>query len=52
MLAGITHPTTPPASSETLKNWIVVVLTLVFKIIVRGRRGNKMFLIPRLASVA
>jgi hypothetical protein len=27
---GITHPATPPASSETLKNWIMVVLTLVF----------------------
>jgi hypothetical protein len=26
----ITHPTTPPASSEILKNWIMVVLTLVF----------------------
>jgi hypothetical protein len=30
MASGITHPTTPPASSETLKNWIMVVLTLVF----------------------
>ena len=30
MVTGITHPTTPPASSETLKNWIMVVLTLVF----------------------
>ena len=26
----ITHPATPPASSEILKNWIMVVLTLVF----------------------
>jgi hypothetical protein len=26
----ITHPTTPPVSSEILKNWIMVVLTLVF----------------------
>ena len=30
MDSGITHPTTPPASSDTLKNWIMVVLTLVF----------------------
>src|SRR6185436_682137 len=30
MPTGITHPTTPPASSDTLKNWIMVVLTLVF----------------------
>ena len=30
MGTGITHPTTPPASSEILKNWIMVVLTLVF----------------------
>ena len=30
MSTGITHPTAPPASSETLKNWIMVVLTLVF----------------------
>jgi len=30
MGTGTTHPTTPPASSETLKNWIMVVLTLVF----------------------
>ena len=30
MANGITHPTAPPASSETLKNWIMVVLTLVF----------------------
>jgi len=25
-----THPTTPPAGADTLKNWIMVVLTLVF----------------------
>src|SRR6266576_2472346 len=30
MGSGITHPTNPPASSDTLKNWIMVVLTLVF----------------------
>ena len=30
MDSGITHPTTPPASSDTLKNWTMVVLTLVF----------------------
>jgi len=30
MQTGIAHPTTPPASSDTLKNWIMVVLTLVF----------------------
>jgi len=30
MGTGITHPATPPASSEILKNWIMVVLTLVF----------------------
>jgi hypothetical protein len=30
MVTGITHPTTPSASSEILKNWIMVVLTLVF----------------------
>ena len=30
MGTGTTHPTTPPASSDTLKNWIMVVLTLVF----------------------
>lgn len=30
MASGITHPTTPPASSDTLKNWIMVVLTLIF----------------------
>jgi len=30
MSTGITHPTAPPATAETLKNWIMVVLTLVF----------------------
>ena len=30
MATGITHPTTPPATADTLKNWIMVVLTLVF----------------------
>src|SRR5436309_3805112 len=30
MGTGITHPATPPESSEILKNWIMVVLTLVF----------------------
>src|SRR5438876_12042305 len=30
MATGITHPTTPPAAADTLKNWIMVVLTLVF----------------------
>src|SRR3954447_25197528 len=30
MASGITHPTTPPASSDSLKNWIMVVLTLIF----------------------
>ena len=30
MQTGIAHPTTPPASSDTLKNWIMVVLTLIF----------------------
>src|SRR5881394_1447863 len=30
MTSGITRPTAPPAASETLKNWIMVVLTLVF----------------------
>src|SRR6266852_2753768 len=30
MATGITHPTAPPATAETLKNWIMVVLTLVF----------------------
>src|SRR5204862_8261354 len=30
MATGITHPTAPPATADTLKNWIMVVLTLVF----------------------
>ena len=30
MASGITHPTTPPATADTLKNWIMVVLTLIF----------------------
>src|SRR5438874_11927228 len=30
MGTGITHPTAPPATADTLKNWIMVVLTLVF----------------------
>lgn len=30
MASQITHPTTPPATADTLKNWIMVVLTLVF----------------------
>jgi hypothetical protein len=30
MASGITHPTAPPVSSDILKNWIMVVLTLVF----------------------
>lgn len=30
MASRITHPTTPPATADTLKNWIMVVLTLVF----------------------
>jgi hypothetical protein len=30
METGLTHPTPPPASSDILKNWIMVVLTLVF----------------------
>ena len=30
MTSGITRPTPPPAASDTLKNWIMVVLTLVF----------------------
>ncbi len=30
MATGITHPTAPPATAETLKNWFMVVLTLVF----------------------
>lgn len=27
---GIAHPTAPPAPADTLKNWIMVVLTLAF----------------------
>src|SRR6478736_2803196 len=30
MTSGITRPTAPPAASETLKHWIMVVLTLIF----------------------
>src|SRR5438132_6765759 len=31
MATGITHPTSPPAAAaDTLKNWIMVVLTLIF----------------------
>ena len=30
MATGIAHPTAPPATADTLKNWIMVVLTLVF----------------------
>lgn len=30
MSTGITHPTTQPAGTESLKNWIMVVLTLTF----------------------
>lgn len=30
MSSGITHPTSQPAGTETLKNWIMVVLTLIF----------------------
>src|SRR5436190_22111886 len=30
MSSGITHPTTQPTTPETLKNWIMVVLTLIF----------------------
>jgi hypothetical protein len=30
MPTGITHPTAPPATADTLKNWIMVVLTLLF----------------------
>jgi hypothetical protein len=30
MATGITHPTAPPATADMLKNWIMVVLTLVF----------------------
>ena len=30
MSTGITHPTTQPIAPDTLKNWIMVVLTLIF----------------------
>ena len=30
MSTGITHPTTQPPPADTLKNWIMVVLTLIF----------------------
>jgi len=30
MSTGTAHPTPPPASTDSLKNWIMVVLTLVF----------------------
>src|SRR5437879_2990680 len=30
MATSLTHPTAPPATADTLKNWIMVVLTLVF----------------------
>ncbi len=30
MSTGIIHPTAPPTSAETLKSWIMVVLTLIF----------------------
>ncbi len=30
MSNGITHPTTHPTAPDTLKNWIMVVLTLIF----------------------
>ena len=30
MSTGITHPTTRPTAPDTLKNWIMVVLTLLF----------------------
>jgi len=30
MSTGITHPTTQPATPDALKNWIMVVLTLIF----------------------
>src|SRR5437773_9838532 len=30
MPTGTAHPTAPPATGETLKNWIMVVLTLLF----------------------
>ena len=30
MSSGITHPATRPTTTETLKNWIMVVLTMIF----------------------
>jgi len=30
MSTGITHPTPQPSAPDTLKNWIMVVLTLIF----------------------
>jgi hypothetical protein len=30
MPTGIAHPTPPPATADSLKNWIMVVLTLLF----------------------
>ena len=30
MPTGTAHPTPPPATADTLKNWIMVVLTLLF----------------------
>lgn|SRR5215831_13457795 len=30
MSTGTAHPTAPPSAPDTLKNWIMVVLTLVF----------------------
>ena len=30
MSSGITHPTAQPSTPEALKNWIMVVLTLIF----------------------
>lgn len=30
MSTGITHPTTQPTAPDALKNWIMVVLTLIF----------------------
>ena len=30
MTTGTTQPTNPPSTADTLKNWIMVVLTLVF----------------------
>jgi len=33
MSTGTSHPTPPPASADGLKNWIMVVLTLVFVVL-------------------